>query len=346
MKKHPTQADVAKLAGVARSTVSYVLNQQSGGPIPISEETRKRVLDAMQELGYAPDPGAQMLAQGSTNLIGIFTYEPNFPYDQEDFYFPFLTGIEREAGRHGYNVVLFTHQPDAGRQIFINGINSLRLADGTILMGMDPDREELKRLVQEQYPFVFIGRREIPDHAIDWVVSDYQTVSAEATQHLIDLGHRRIGFITLDDRYEADKDRIAGCQQAINKASGVNLVIKNSADIQDSESLHRMLKQHKLTALIYKDDTLLDESLKFIQELSLNIPDDLSIITLDGGSIGAAATRSFSRVDLNQRQVGEAAARTLIARLKDSEEEPQQIYIPTKFIIGDTTAKAKQNVEF
>ena len=77
--KRPTQKDVAKLAHVSRGTVSLVLNNQSGGRVPISEETQQRVLQAAKKLGYAPNPIAQMLARGANRIIGVFTYEPGLP---------------------------------------------------------------------------------------------------------------------------------------------------------------------------------------------------------------------------------------------------------------------------
>src|SRR5690606_5785524 len=102
--KRPTQQDVARLAGVSRGTVSMVINGMTGGRIPISEETRRKVLDAMEQLGYAPNPAAQILAGGRNRLIGVFTYEPFFPYEQDNFYYPFLLGIERQASYEGYNL--------------------------------------------------------------------------------------------------------------------------------------------------------------------------------------------------------------------------------------------------
>ena len=95
--KRPTQADVAKHAGVSRGTVSFVLNQTEG-LVPISQETRQRVLDAARALGYSPNPVAQMLARGNTQIIGIFPFEGTFPYTPSDFYYTYLVGIEQEAG--------------------------------------------------------------------------------------------------------------------------------------------------------------------------------------------------------------------------------------------------------
>jgi DNA-binding LacI/PurR family transcriptional regulator len=187
--KRPTQADVAQRAGVSRGTVSLVLNQTEGR-VPISQETQERVMAAAQELGYLPNPMAQMLARGRTHIIGIFSFEGSFPYTPADFYYPYLVGIEREATIQNYNILLFTRKQAETPYKFQNGINSLRLADGLILTGNYPDPATLRWLLQENYPFVLIGRSTIPHNEIDTIVNNHQPSSYEATRHLIKLNHR------------------------------------------------------------------------------------------------------------------------------------------------------------
>src|SRR5215213_8007701 len=99
--KRPTQADVARLAGVSRATVSYVMNNQGEQRIPISEETRQRVLDAIAELGYEVDARAQSLRSGETKTIGVLV-----PMYENPFYWQILLGISTEAESHGYSLLL------------------------------------------------------------------------------------------------------------------------------------------------------------------------------------------------------------------------------------------------
>src|SRR5687768_2564309 len=103
--KRPTQVDVALRAGVSRATVSLVLNQ-TGGPVPIGEETRERVLAAAREIGYAPNPVAQMLARGSNHIIGFLSFDDIFLLAESDFYYPYLVGVQREAGEQNYHILL------------------------------------------------------------------------------------------------------------------------------------------------------------------------------------------------------------------------------------------------
>jgi DNA-binding LacI/PurR family transcriptional regulator len=165
LTRRPTQADVARRAGVSRGTVSLVLNNR-GGRVLISTATREKVLAAARELGYSPNPVAQMLASGRNRIIGFFTFEETFPYGQEDFHHRYLVGVERSACARDFDLLLFTRGGrDQPKTIYRAGMNSLRLADGSIFIGTDPDPEGLQRLLEENYPFVLIGRTRIPPTA-------------------------------------------------------------------------------------------------------------------------------------------------------------------------------------
>lgn len=335
--RRPTQADVARLAGVSRGTVSLVLNEQKGGRIAISEETRERVLRAARELGYTPNPVAQMLAGGSNRLIGVFTFEPKFPYQQEDRHYPYLLGIEREASRQDYNVLLFTRNKSPGdHQIYHGGINNLRLADGSILLGSYPDRRELQRLVEEEYPFVFIGRREVPGSEIDWVVSDYISGSATATRYLLELGHQRLGFVGHRPDTEESQDKLAGCRQAA-ELSGVDLIVLPETLLEDPGELLQAIRGHRLTGLLCRDTRVLSEMLRVLQDASILVPDEISLLSLGAGDAGLLSTIRPTQLRLNRATVGEQAVRALVARLSGAAREPQHILVPCDFIVGETT---------
>src|SRR5262245_13604747 len=99
-----TQRDIARLAGVSQTTVSLILN---GIPsVRVSDETRERVLRAIQDTGYVADPLARRLQRQNNQILGVFTYEPVFPSGTADFYHPFLVGIEEAAERFGYDLLL------------------------------------------------------------------------------------------------------------------------------------------------------------------------------------------------------------------------------------------------
>ncbi len=338
-RKRATQNDVARLAGVSRGTVSLVLNSQATR-VPISEETRQRVLRAMQELGYEPDPIAQMLARGRSHLIGVFTYEPVFPYEGDDFYYPFLLGIEREANEQDYNVLLFTRNRTVGhRRIYADGTNSLRLADGAILLGPNPDRQELRRLAEEQYPFVFIGRREVPGCEIDWVASDYGDGSTRATHHLIELGHRSLVF-TAREPIESYVDRMAGCERAVAEVEGVELHVLPQSVWQNRAEFWNALQSTGATAVICDGMITLNSLLICAQDRGVRVPEDLSLLSLTDEALPLLPSLRATQVRLNRAEVGRLALKALVDRLDGHAPGPQHIRVACEFVIGNTTAPA------
>jgi transcriptional regulator with XRE-family HTH domain len=127
--KRPTQVDVARLAGVSRATVSYVVNGLADGQVPISEETRQRVLEAIEELGYEPDARAQALRSGSTQTVGLILPDIHNPH-----FWQTADGVEQELRAAGYHLLLSSADlnPDYGKDIF--KAMSRRRTDGLILM--------------------------------------------------------------------------------------------------------------------------------------------------------------------------------------------------------------------
>jgi DNA-binding LacI/PurR family transcriptional regulator len=335
--KRPTQADVAQVAGVSRGTVSLVLNNTEGR-VPISQETRERVLAAAKALGYSPNPVAQMLARGRTGIIGILPFEGTFPYTPADFYYPYLVGIEREAAIQGYNVLLFTRkQPEAPYRFYQGGTDSLRLADGLILAGNYPDPKVLRRLLKEGYSFVLIGRSGLPLNEFDTVVNDHTPCSYEATRHLIDLNHRHLGFVVDDLRAAYHQERLAGCQMAVDETSSACLTVLGSQALTNTVEFTNTIGQHRISALLCADRKLVTRTVDLIQESHLEIPDDLSLVFLVTNAWDLPVSNP-TRVKLNRDVKGKVAIQMLVRRLEGSLSGYQQVRVPCQFVIGNTTA--------
>ncbi len=338
MPRRPTQKDVAERAGVSRVTVSLVLSGKIDGTVPISPETQERVLNAAQELGYAPNPMAQILKQGSSRLLGVFVYEPEFPYDVDNYLFHHLLGVQREAAAQSYNLVSFTSNYNQGNpKIYQNNMNSIRLADGCIIMGARPDRDELRRLIEEKYPFVYIGRREIAGYEIDWVSDDYVTGSQQAVEHLLDLGHRRIGFLIDDDPLEATVDKLEGCKSAISNHDAQLIVIPGPV-FGAPANLPQTLIENDITALVCRDyHSTFVSSMELLEANRLRVPHDVSVLTLTPPvrTIENRVVPTF--VQLDRSTVGREATRLLIQRLQKETPASNRVLVPCELIIGETT---------
>lgn len=342
MSRRPTQKDVAERAGVSRVTVSLVLSGKAGdGSVPISQETQDRVLKVAQELGYAPNPVAQMLKQGSNRLLGVFVYEPEFPYDVDNYLFHHLLGVQREAGTQNYNIVSFTsNHNQSSPKIYQNNMNSIRLADGCIIMGARPDRAELRRLAEEKYPFVYIGRREVPGCEIDWVSDDYITGSRQAVEHLLDLGHRRIGFLIDDDPLEATEDKLEGCQATVADTEA-QLIMISGPVFGAPAHLPQTLIEDDITALVCRDyHSTFVSSMELLEANRLRVPQDISVLTLTppARTIENRVVPTF--VQLDRRTVGKEATRLLIQRLQQETPASNHVLVPCQLVIGETTGPA------
>ena len=187
--KRPTQKDVALRAGVSRSTVSYVLNDQKLLKVPISDETRKRVLEAIDELGYAPDARAQSLRSGNTNIVGVI-----IPAIQNPFFWQIISGISESLQAAGYSLHLAHHPLDEQQEA-----NTLRQlasqpVDGFILLAAIkyqlPGLSNYLRKSGRPVVEITAAKAEF-----DHVVHTYVDGTRDLMAHLLELGHQRIGFI-------------------------------------------------------------------------------------------------------------------------------------------------------
>lgn len=339
-RTRPTQADVARLAGVSQSTVSMVLNQRDGGAILISEETVAKVQAAMRELGYAPDPAAQRLAQGRNRLIAVFNYDPAASYIGDGAYHRILVGIETGADQNDHNILLLTRNRTAEqRSIFHGGVNTLRLADGAILMGIYPNHDELRQLVDEGYPFVYIGRRDVPNVDFDWVISDYHSAGYQATQHLLRRGHRRFGYVCQKVLFgvHSSQERWNGCQTALRGVDTAELVLIDVAEISYIERLRATLHDLDVTALICNDVSDFRTLTQALLQAGLRVPDDISVVVL-GDTLGELAASTHVR--MHRERVGEAAVNLLVQRIDAVGIPPvQHVLVPCELVLGDTTGE-------
>lgn len=331
------------MAGVSRGTVSMVINGMTGGRIPISDETRRKVLEAMEKLGYSPNPAAQILAGGRNHLIGVFTYEPFFPYERDNFYYPFLLGIERQASFEGYNLLLITRtHGNEEPSIFKDGVNQLGLPDGSILLGARPNQQEILTLVNEGIPFVYIGRREIEGCEIDWVSPDYIKAGAESVRHLVELGHRRIGFLGRVVSFEPYQDKLEGCRQGAAEAQGVEMVeLTEQLKGQNPDAWIRTFREQGFSAVITDNVDYYEAIIRGAHEAGLQTPRDLSVVCLtDVEDDFRDPIIRPTAVRLNRTRVGEEAVKLLLWRLDNPDAPRRHIRVPSELFIGESTAAA------
>jgi DNA-binding LacI/PurR family transcriptional regulator len=343
MKPRPRLADVAKLAGVSTATVSAVMNDQVNGNIRVSPETSERVWKAIAELHYVANPAARILASGKNHILGIFTYEPIFPFQHHNFFYPFLLGIEEEAEALGYNLLHFTHvtNADGVRSIYHEDVNQLFMADGSILLGLDENKDELYRLQSEGYPFVYVGRREIPGAKISFTAADYTQATAHLVEMMFALGHRRVQYVCLPRWIESNQDREDGYTLAYQRC-GLALPDPSVLRIQPEgitpDTLKDMIRSG-VTGAVVENDALVRAMLNALQALGLSVPQDFSIALCGDPHYAWDNAPDWTMFTIPRKEMGIYAVRFLVERLQNPQKtDPQSIYLPCQIVQGQTIA--------
>lgn len=326
----PRQAEVARLAGVSQATVSLVLAGKKTG-VTISDETRQKVLDAADSLGYVPDPAARRLAAARNGLLGVFSFTATFPTDVQHSYYPFLVGVEQEAAAQGYDLVLFTgSSPGGAGAVGPHALNRVRLADGCLFLGRHAPADELRRLVDDGFPVVHLGRRDEPE-GLAWVGADYVSASREVVHRLAALGHRRIVLVREDDDAPASTDRERGFLEGLESAGlpGGPAAVFRRADPERElrpEHLRRWLAEG-VTALVAEetDSGAAWRALSTaVRDAGLHCPGDLSLALLGSPPPGLADVPQTTGFDIPRAQLGAAAVR-LLATLVAGEDAPDPL---------------------
>lgn len=301
--KQVTQRTIAELAGVSQATVSMVLNERRDGPARIPEATRTRVLRIIQENHYVADPSARRLAGVDSQIVGVFTYEPAFPSESQDFYAPLLTGIEAEAEQVGCDLLVFTSAPvEGGHRRLFSGRNRLRLADGVLLLGVEMDANDLDRLVDESFRAVAVGRRD--SLRIPYVGIDYVTAARELVRRAVGLGHGRVLFLRRGVAGESVEDRRAGVLEGIvgTEAELFEQVVSE----EDLEDAWAAVQRVRPTLVVAEDAALAEQLVGRAEQEGLVVPEDLSVVGLAAPSRrGPTATRLTAldppRIELGRR---------------------------------------------
>lgn len=338
-RRRPTQADVARLAGVSPAIVSAVVNDRPAGTIRVSEATRQRVSDAVRRLGYVPNVAARNLARGRNRILGIFSYEPVFPLESQSFYHEVLVGIEEEAEARGYNLLMFSaaKNHDGVRSIYADEINALQLADASILVGTHERRDEIVRLANERYPFVMIGRRDIPGIEPSYVSGDYAGATRDAVRALVDLGHRRIALVRGTGRHEAEIDRRAGFTQARTdlRLDPAHTPQRLLADARDAQHLCAELIGDGVTAIIAENAMIARTLQRAARRSGVPIPQQLSLISLGGPHTNSRPGRLATML-IPRRDMGRKAVEILLQLLDDPGAAPLQTQLPCELELTGT----------
>jgi DNA-binding LacI/PurR family transcriptional regulator len=323
-----TSSQVAKLAGVSRTTVSFVLNDVPH--MGISEETRERVLSAARQLGYVPNAAARSLVSGATRMVAIVT--PHSEHLKVDAFIPrMLAGVNDTCHAHGYKVI-FEPIIDTGRSGggFLEMVDSRRI-DGLIAINTPrSDDVHLARLASEGFPLVVFGSKLVEHTNIYSIDVDMREASRVATRHLLSLGHREVAYLGFaSDEYHGVTERLYGYRDAMREFGlGANFERIGFADFSAQsgfDEMSAMLKRGpSFSALFAGNDTIAFGAMAALRKAGLRVPDDISVIGYDDIPLAAYAAPPLTTMRTSPyEQACEAA--NLLVRLM-SGERPAELH--------------------
>lgn len=321
-----TLRDVAREAGVSVRTVSNVV----AGGARVAGPTRAKVEAVVERLGYRPNRVARTLRTGRTDIIGLAVPELSVPY------FSDLTGdVIDEARRHGLTVVVEQTEGMADREgaLLPSGVGG-RLIAGLILSPLTMTPEEVAAAAKGT-PVVLLGERESA-HLLDHVAVDNVAAAQVATQHLIDLGRRRIGAIGYQDdpRLQTAHLRSRGYELAME---GAGLPV--SADLKPlvtayhradgAEAMRRLLTlPEPPDAVFCFSDLLALGAMHAARELHVRVPQDVALVGFDDIEDGRYSEPTLTTIRPNKTEIAQLAVRTLVERIEGIPGRPREYIAP------------------
>ena len=337
MLRKVSALDVARRAGVSRTTVSFVLNNTIGKHI--SEKTRQNVLRAAQELSYRPDEMARKLAITKHHAVGLFISHTRSIYT--DVYITrFVEGMATVLNRYRLQLVLHAVGLEQARYLELAREDGV---EGLILLSTHGDDQGLIELLRSGFPLVVIGRLAeagVPQVDIDNVAAAHSMVT-----HLADLGHRRIAMITHAPlAYSGSRERLEGYRQVL-EARGLErrdewVRVGEFNEESGYAAMRELLKlSERPTAVFAGNDVIAFGALSALRDANLRVPQDISLAGFDDDFLSRYLTPPLTTVSLPAAGLGAKAVSMLVELLADpASVAPRQVILPTRLSIRGSTA--------
>jgi DNA-binding LacI/PurR family transcriptional regulator len=325
--------DIARAAGVSPSTVSRALEDHPR----IGAETRKRIQKLAREMDYVPSTVARSLTAKKTWTIGMV-----LPTISDPFMGRVVEGVEQAAIEAGFNVFISTSQNDRQREIEVVAMLQKRRVDGIIVIASHLFDGWPRAVHHSRVPVVMIDEQN-PGENMHFVAVDDRSGARIAVEHLLALGHRRIGYVGVSNRPQSNQYRLKGYQdalQAAGEAVDPALIITVDDVMEHGQigeaSLEPLLAAGATAVFCYNDTTAIG-LLAACARSGLTIPEQLSIIGFDDIDMAAYTLPPLTTMRQPRFELGQWAMQMMLALLDG--QEPANRIIPAELIVRQTTAR-------
>ncbi|MCA9859918.1 MAG: LacI family DNA-binding transcriptional regulator [Thermomicrobiales bacterium] len=325
-----TLEQVAALAGVSRSTVSRVVN----GDPRVSDAARERVEQVIREHHYVPNALARGLASRRTRIIGLLVARSVGVVLTDPFFADVIQGAVSVGNDAGYSVTILMETGDSADiadRIYQRFIRS-RHVDGVVIVSSAVEEPILDRLIEDQFPFVLIGRH--PNKVVDFVDVDNRAAARDGVAHLLEHGYRRIGIINGPPDLIVAVDRYTGYERALQEAGyrpdpslSVNSDFTRSGGYR---AMTQMLAENANPpdAMFVTGDVMALGVLQALHDQGIRVPEDIAVMGFDGLEETLVSTPVLSTIHQPIREIGATSVGTLIELLEHPDRSPIERYLP------------------
>jgi LacI family transcriptional regulator len=322
--KRPTSQDVADLAGVSVTTVSFVINDKSGGNVRISEETRKKVWEAVEALHYRPSSAARSLRTKRSNLLALM-----IPHIEPPYHPLLAAAVQREAEQGNLDVIIYSTRDELQRERdFLNVLIS-RAVDGVIIHSHQLSGDDIDSLVEAGIAVVVHGNS--PTHPyVDNVMIDEVKAAEEAVSYLIDKGHVRIGTIAGPEATWDGRLRKDGYLNAL-QAHGIPVEDELICEVdffREGAGASGMKKFLSLpeppSAIFAASDHIAVEALLHAVDCGLTVPEDVAIVGFDNTPTATRIRPRLTTIHKDVNVLGSTAVQLLVERINSEDSLPSR----------------------
>lgn len=342
MRKKVSIHDIAKELKVSATTISFVLNGKAQEK-RISEEVKKKILDYVKKVGYSPNQVAKSLRTGKTNIIGMLVEDISDP-----FFSSISRGIESIAYKHHYKIFFASTENDTEKTKALIKVFRDRQVDGYIIAPAPGIEEEIKALMDDNFPVILFDRY-LPSITASAVIIDNFSGSYQAVKHLEANGYSHIAFITLESEQTQMQGRLQGYIKAMEEGLKEPLIkklpYKLSHDLNAEKLVQDFIqKQDKLDGVIFATNYLAINGLKALLNLKLSIPEDIAVVGFDDNTLFYLFTPSITVVAQPIDAISEEVVKQLLDALSDERESKKRrtVTLPIKLIERNSSLPRKK----
>lgn len=321
-------ADVAREAGVSLMTVSRVVNDKG----EVSPQTRRRVQDVIQRLGYRPSEIARSLATKRTGTIGLVV-----PDNANPFFSEIARVAEQIAYAEHYSIFLANTEEDPQRELDVLRSFEEKRVDGALLCSSRLDDEDLRRVL-DRFPAGVLINRRLEGAAVSVVRIDDVTAGRLATEHLLRTGNRAIGFLAGPPASYSGQQRHLGYRAALEDAGlayDAAWVRHCAPEVEGGrEAARALLTGHsELTALFCYNDLVAVGALQTCEELGLRVPEEMALVGVDDIPVAGLVTPALTTCRISRHELGDRAMHALLDRVNGRASEATEVVLQPQLIV-------------